>query len=190
MKNITEGNWRCRKRHRDGTHRLRSPRKTLDAYLPFTAHCGVTRIANITGLDSVGIPVWVALRPNSRSLVTAQGKGLDHDSARASALMESLETWHAENITLPLRWDSYEALRRSSHVVDVSRIPLCPDARFDLDAPMLWMEGFDLMQSYHIWVPFEAVMLNLVYASQYRSSFPITSNGLASGNHMLEAIVH
>jgi ribosomal protein S12 methylthiotransferase accessory factor len=36
---------------------------------------GVTRIANVTGLDRIGIPVAIAVRPNSRSVSVAQGKG-------------------------------------------------------------------------------------------------------------------
>ncbi|HEX9619908.1 MAG TPA: hypothetical protein VF989_07230, partial [Polyangiaceae bacterium] len=37
---------------------------------------GITRIANITGLDNVGIPVTLVHRPNSRSLSVSQGKGV------------------------------------------------------------------------------------------------------------------
>ena len=68
----------------------------------FTAAMGITRVANITGLDCIGIPVVMVCRPNSRSLAVAQGKGLDLEAARASGLMESIEFYHAERIQLPL----------------------------------------------------------------------------------------
>jgi len=39
------------------------------------AAAGVTRLAEITGLDLVGIPVFQAIRPAGRSLSVHQGKG-------------------------------------------------------------------------------------------------------------------
>lgn len=96
-----------------GTHRTRSPRETLSDYAHFMPRMGITRLANVTGLDSIGLPVYTAIRPNSRSLATSQGKGFDADSAKASARMESIETWHAEQIQKPLYWDSYTFLPAS-----------------------------------------------------------------------------
>ena len=64
--------------------------------LPLAQALGVTRLSNITGLDSIGIPVVVACRPNSRGLATAQGKGIDLAAAKASALMEAVERQQAE----------------------------------------------------------------------------------------------
>src|SRR5262249_33120742 len=40
------------------------------------------------------------------------------------------------------------------------------------------------------YVPFELVTANYVFAPGYRPTFRITSNGLASGNHALEAVSH
>jgi len=51
---------------------------------------GITRVANVTGLDHVGIPVVMACRPNARGLAVSQGKGLTLDAAKASAVMESI----------------------------------------------------------------------------------------------------
>jgi ribosomal protein S12 methylthiotransferase accessory factor len=85
-----------------GTHRTRSPAETLAAYLPLAPQMGITRVANLTGLDQIGLPVYTAIRPNARSLATSEGKGLDDASAKASALMESIESWHAEHIRQPL----------------------------------------------------------------------------------------
>jgi ribosomal protein S12 methylthiotransferase accessory factor YcaO len=46
---------------------------------------GITRLGNITGLDRIGIPVAIAVRPNSRSVSVSQGKGLELPQALASA---------------------------------------------------------------------------------------------------------
>jgi YcaO-like protein with predicted kinase domain len=169
-----------------GTHRVRSPADTFAAYRGHMARAGITRVANVTGLDYVGIPVYVAVRPNSRSLATSQGKGLDHDSARVSALMESLEVWHAEHVDLPLRWDSYPHLRRTDPVIDIERLgrlrPLL------LDRPRAWVKGYDLLGQREVWVPLMAVTMNFVGSAD--SDILPGTNGLASGNHLLEAISH
>jgi YcaO-like protein with predicted kinase domain len=99
------------KRYRSGTHRTVTPDETLRRGLRVAPVMGITRIANVTGLDSVGIPVVMVCRPNSRSLAVSQGKGLDLTAAKASGLMESIETYHAETITFPLRLCSHEELR-------------------------------------------------------------------------------
>jgi YcaO-like protein with predicted kinase domain len=78
-----------------GTHRSIAPAKTIERAQPHLRHMGITRVANVTGLDRIGIPVVMVTRPNSRSVSVSQGKGLDLDAAKASALMESIEVWHA-----------------------------------------------------------------------------------------------
>ena len=98
------------KGHKSGTHRVVSPRETLARVQPYLAPMGITRVANVTGLDTIGIPVVMAYRPNARSLAVSQGKGLDLDAARASAVMESVEGYHSENVELPLKLASYRDL--------------------------------------------------------------------------------
>src|ERR1700722_10126568 len=89
------------KGYKSGTHRLVSPAETLARARPLLPMMGITRIANVTGLDTIGIPVMMACRPNSRSVAVTQGKGLDLDAARASAVMESIEGYHPERILHP-----------------------------------------------------------------------------------------
>ena len=64
---------------------------------------GITRLAEVTGLDRIGIPVWMAIRPNSRTLAVSQGKGLTDAAAQASALMEAAEIASAERFPVPRR---------------------------------------------------------------------------------------
>lgn len=152
---------------------------------------GITRIANVTGLDRIGIPVVMVPRPNSRCLSVAQGKGLDLDAARASGLMEAVETYHAERITLPLKLCSYEELRYTHRVADVTALPILRDALFDGELPLLWIEGHDLLQDEGVWVPFDLVHTSFTI-TRWRgpATFAPTTNGLASGNHLTEAISH
>jgi ribosomal protein S12 methylthiotransferase accessory factor len=152
---------------------------------------GITRIANVTGLDSIGVPVVMVCRPNSRSIAVSQGKGLDLAAAKASGLMESIETYHAETITLPLRYCSHEDLRYSHAVVDVGRLPAVSTSVFHPNLRILWCEGRDLLNDKSTFVPYELVHTDYTWPQHAGSGcFPATSNGLASGNHLQEAISH
>ena len=51
------------KHYRGGTHRALSPAETLERFLPLRREMGITRLANVTGLDVLGIPVYMACRP-------------------------------------------------------------------------------------------------------------------------------
>lgn len=179
-----------RKGFLEGTHRSRSPDDTLADYRRFMPMMGITRLANITGLDRIGLPVFVSVRPNSRTLATSQGKGETIAAAKASALMESVEGWHAERICGPLISDSYASLARRAKVADVSRIQIRADAGFSVMAPICWIEGFDLASSEPTWVPYEAVSVNFVRQAGHAPIFFQGSNGLASGNHICEAVLH
>src|SRR5439155_960795 len=85
---------------------------------------GITRVANITGLDRIGIPVVTVCRPNARSLSVSQGKGVTLAAARASGLMEATELYHAEHVLRPLVSANVSGIRRSRRVIDVERIDL------------------------------------------------------------------
>lgn len=177
--------------YRHGTHRCVDPRQTLERIAPHLSKMGITRIANVTGLDRVGIPVALACRPNSRSLSVSQGKGATLDAAKASAAMESVELYHAENIRLPLRLSSYDELRCTERVVDVAKLPQAKDGLFQGHRRLLWIEGYDLLHHETVWAPYEMVSTDFTLPFPEGSGcFPPNSNGLASGNNLLEAISH
>jgi YcaO-like protein with predicted kinase domain len=179
------------KGHRRGTHRLVAPGTTIERIAPLKARMGITRVANVTGLDRIGIPVVMVCRPNSRSIAVAQGKGLDLDAARASGLMESIETYHAERIELPLKLASLQDLRDRHRVVDVHALPEITHGRFRPSLRILWIEGRDLISDAAIWLPYETVHSDCTLPQPTGSGcFLAGTNGLASGNHLLEAINH
>ena len=181
------------KRFRDGTHRVVDPEATLARVLPLAARMGITRIAVLTGLDSIGIPVAAAVRPNSRSIAQHQGKGATLAAAKASALMEAAETYHAETVSLPLRLASYEELDGTA--VAPSRLPLAPVGASLGGAVtaerLLWVAAQELMTAAQIWVPFELVSTDFTQPPPVGGAiFQATTNGLASGNTWLEAMLH
>lgn len=174
-----------------GTHRTVSPSETIAKALRVAPIAGITRVANVTGLDKIGVPVVMVCRPNSRSLAVSQGKGVDLESAKASGVMESLEQYHAETLTLPVRFCSYEELRYTNNVVEVEALPLVAPGIFDPSTRLLWCQGTDLTDDSLTFVPHELVHVDFTLPLPPGSGcFPCSSNGLASGNHLLEAVSH
>jgi ribosomal protein S12 methylthiotransferase accessory factor len=173
------------KTFRRGTHRASAPAETLARVRPFAAAMGITRLGNITGLDRIGIPVAIAVRPNSRSVSVAQGKGLELPQAMASALMEACETYHAELVG-PGRQAAYRTLASRQNVVDPA--PLAAGPRpFDPNRPIAWQEGHDLISGRTCWVPAEMVHTDYTLAEP-DGFFLAGTNGLASGNLLIEAV--
>jgi YcaO-like protein with predicted kinase domain len=179
------------KSHRQGTHRLVPPAETLSWISRLAAAMGITRLANVTGLDSIGIPVVMVCRPNARSVSVSQGKGIDLESAKVSGLMEAIEGYHAEHILQSLKFASYEELRYSHNVVDPGGLPYLSNEMAGGDLALPWIEGQDLLTQESVWIPFELVHTNYTVGPQLGPRcFVASSNGLASGNHLLEAISH
>lgn len=177
---------RVHKGFRGGTDRLVPPGRTVERVRPALAAMGITRLANVTGLDVIGIPVFTACRPNSRGVSVAQGKGSTVDAARASAVMESIETYHAENVELPLRLATPDEVRPRT---DIDRLARTKGGRVDR---LLWVEGRDLLSDGPRWVPFDCVHTDFSFGGRAAAPpvFEISTNGLASGNHRIEAVAH
>jgi ribosomal protein S12 methylthiotransferase accessory factor len=187
---IFEADYKQKKAFLPGTRRSRTPQETLADFGRHMPEVGITRLANVTGLDTIGIPVVQAVRPNSRSLSVSQGKGADVESAKVSAMMEAIELWHAERIELPCLYASYQAIRGSHTVLDLEQLPLVQGGKIRPEEQRCWLRGWDMLQREEVWVPFEMVSMNTIGIVQATMTFGSSSNGLASGNHILEAIEH
>ena len=114
--------------------RIISPRETLSRVEPLLTRFGITRVARHTGLDDIGIPVWCAYTPNSRSIVIAQGKGMTDLDAKASAVMEALERAVAGEPSVKLVHGSASGLQAKGCMIDrldcltaVHKLDLGPD---------------------------------------------------------------
>jgi len=51
------------------THRSKPPEETLKSARKVAGAAGITRVADITGLDRLGIPVFTSMRPDRKSVV-------------------------------------------------------------------------------------------------------------------------
>jgi YcaO-like protein with predicted kinase domain len=179
---------RALKLFKRGTHRTTAPDETLARVAPLARQIGITRVGNVTGLDDIGIPVAIAVRPNSRSFSVSQGKGLNLSQARASALMEAIELFHGEDITARTRVASHREISADCCVVEPGTLcgtgtPL-PDG-----AKIAWIEGYDLLCRESCWVPWEIVHTDYTLPTSHSGlHFLSGTNGIAAGNHMLEAL--
>jgi YcaO-like protein with predicted kinase domain len=180
------------KGHRAGTDRTISPAQTLERIAPLLPAMGVTRVADVTGLDCIGISVAFCCRPNSRALSVSQGKGLDLAAAKASAVMESVESFHAERVSRPVRWATYaELASRGEPVAEARLLGRSRVSPFHEHLQVPWVQGADLVSGVPTWVPYEAVHTDFrVPLPPTSGTFVCSSNGLASGNHPLEALSH
>jgi len=178
------------KRYTYGTHRACSPEETLERVAPFMARAGITRVADLTRMDEIGIPVYQAIRPNSRTLSVSQGKGVTPQLAKVSAIMESLESWHAEELQLP----TFDArVREVQPELSYALASLLQRERHFLHPglKLAWVPARMLDSDKLTYVPRALVELDYTVRMDYApSTFEATSNGLASGNIKPEAILH
>ncbi|MCV9963205.1 YcaO-like family protein [Pararhizobium sp. BT-229] len=171
-----------------GSYRICTSSETLFRVEPFLKNFGVTRVARHTGLDNLGIPVWCAYAPNSKSIVVAQGKGVTDEDARASAVMEALERAVAGDPCIKIIEDTANGLASSGRTVDP--LPsLIASKQQDLhpDEAIAWVAGRNLLDGREILVPLEAVLLD---RTRQDNRYWMSSDGLAAGNCDDEAILH
>lgn len=174
--------------HLDFCDRVCSPAETVSRIHPRFLEFGITRLARLTGLDCVGIPVWAAIRPNSATLASSQGKGVNDDAAAASAVMEAVEIACAETMRVPARLASARDLAKGGEEAWLLPELLLQDADPVGEEEVLsWLEGRGLRTGGPVWVPLEAVgLMHGVAPGRYWQS----TDGLASGNVQEEAVFH
>src|SRR5262249_55855806 len=134
----------------------------------------------------IEIAVYCAIRPSAKSLQVSNGRGLGQADAKVSALMEAIELHHFENPPSNLRRGSLRSLQREGHhVIEPDTLPCYrSDVFFSADRVIDWVSADELLSAKEVWLPASAAFMcpPLLYDS--------TSNGVASGNHLIEATLH
>lgn len=173
-----------------GTQRTTPPERTLDRIRSVAPTVGLTRLADITGLDRIGIPTVVGYRPAAPSLTVSGGKGFTTLAAMVSAGMEAVEIWHAENLQLDVLHESHAVLDDMGLTMAEHHLPLTNHSLFDPRRPEPWVMGWDLMAQKAVAVPQAVVSMGNTARVPTRRWLPFAagSNGLAGGNHLLEAL--
>jgi len=156
----------------------------LDGIVPALTEAGITRIAELTELDRVGMPVFQAIRPMSRALSVHQGKGPTEADARVSAAMEAIESSAAEAVEPVGHCAPFSTLPADSRASALSAYGPSRGGGID-DAAIEWLEGVNLGEGRPYFVPFDIVTLDL--AAIQRTPFIRSSTGLAAGATLADA---
>ncbi|WP_205926059.1 YcaO-like family protein [Rhizobium sp. P38BS-XIX] len=162
--------------------------ETLRRIEPHLPTHGITRLARLTDLDRLGIPVWQAVSPNARSIVIHNGKGIADIDAKVSAAMEALERATAGMPALDDLTSNRARLIADGHRVDaLPALIAAGQADIADDENIDWVETHDLIAGHAVWVPLDAVKLDRTVSNP---RFWQSSDGLASGNTVIEATLH
>lgn len=158
------------------------------ATLPGTL--GITRLADISGLDCAGIPVVQAVRPLSKSNAVSQGKGATLRDAVISAVMESAESYFAERLErFAVTVASAESLGISAGLFDNFADPAVASKWQDWD--LAWVEASSLFDGATILVPLELVhTAYVVPPPDYDGVFLTSTTGLAVSTSRAQALRH
>jgi YcaO-like protein with predicted kinase domain len=162
--------------------------RTVERLRPHLSALGITRLARQTGLDTIGIPCFSAIRPAGLTLSVSQGKGRDDAGAMASALMEAAEFAIAEAPqTASLRQAADDFRRAGATFYDPARL-LPPDQPLLTEAPIHWLGGHSWPGHSPVWIPRDA--LTIGEPAEDLPQVGRSTNGLASGNTTEEALFH
>ena len=162
--------------------------------MPLSKKIGITRLADITYMDSLRIPNYSAVLPGSEDYIWVySGKGPTRAHAMASAVMESIERYSALPSGGPRTFvrGSYAELSKTRSVLHPDEIiePVSFDYRDDMS--MDFLAGFDLVGKKEILVPAQLALFRYTPVAPSVNPFSFFhTNGLASGNVMEEAVCH
>src|SRR5580698_6625053 len=138
----------------DGIQRFIPAAETVISAASVAESLGVTRIADITGLDHVGIPVCSAIVPDSAdNLSVYNGKGLRPVDAKAGALMEAIERQIALKSRPPMVEDSYARLRELAPTLNPCSINYELAANYSNDRTYSWCQGVEIFSGEPHYVP-------------------------------------
>lgn len=152
---------------------------------------GVTKVADVTDLDRVGIPNFMSVRPHDLGpgISYYNGKGTTRAAAHAGALMEAIERHAGERYDGSVIASSHYNLRSEHACVDPLEIHVPMVRRYSEHLMLEWVLGFDLMTRRPTYAPLNCVVAP--YSSDSGMSLFYTStNGLASGNTRVDAVCH
>lgn len=184
---------RCPKISADTGIRTVLPRETLERTIPLLSKMGMDPLEDITGIDNIGIPVFSIYREKTAkgTFGDYNGKGPTVEQAKASAVMEAVERYSAEQKDSDkIVYGTIAQAQDNGPTVDPVDLIL-PIRVLDYvdSAEIAWVTGSDLFSGQETWVPACAAFYPY-YPSSDLQLFRFHTNGLASGNTIEEAVLH
>jgi len=131
----------------------------------------------------------MAVKPQGRSLSSGSGKGSTMNASWVSAVMEASEQSMWESATFEKIHASRTNLQRMGlSVADGNDLPHQMSAIWHDELPIDWTPGWDIVSGSPVWVPESLASVSL-RRTDHLNPFVSGSNGLASGAHVLEAVL-
>ena len=174
-----------------GTHRCRDPQETIEKVEGKLRVAGVTRIAEITHLDRIGIPVYSAIRPGAAEGAVSiyAGKGATKPQAKASAMMEAFERYSAEQQGTDNEKIVLGHFAEMDGAIDPKSLIL-PANSYDVEnKDISWVKAVNAANDHECLLPSNAVY-HPYNPVKDQFLFKSNTNGLASGNVIEEAVFH
>lgn len=170
-----------------------SSQQMLERVTPHLPDYGITRIANVSYIDRLGLPVHTAYKPNGLSLASGSGKGLTESDSAAGAAMEAIEqsVWEQHHLDV-MRCSLRDLERQGLRHADPTRLARIAGNIWNAEQAIDWAPMTDLVTGDQVWVPSDVVGV-AVHRSYWTDSnlgaFVASTNGLASGLDVAEATV-
>jgi YcaO-like protein with predicted kinase domain len=149
---------------------------------------GISRVAELTGLDNAWLPVYTCVRALSETVSIHAGKGLERDFSRAGAILEAIEFEVAEH-----PYGEWQIARA---------IDLAPDTHLPLDecfptrssvvndlTPLAWEWVTNIQNGRKLLIPSDLVWLVTRIPQQSLMYVQMGSNGVATGGSIEDAIL-
>jgi ribosomal protein S12 methylthiotransferase accessory factor len=146
-------------------------------------------------MDRLGIPNYSAVLPGTEDYIWVySGKGMTHQHAKASALMESIERYcslpSGNHDRVYIR-GTVQELTKSYDLVHPDDIIEPLNFQYREDMVMDFLQGFDLLADKDILIPVPLVLFRYSPSPPAVNPFAFQhTNGLASGNVLEEAVCH
>ena len=149
---------------------------------------GISRVAELTGLDAIGLPVYSCVRALSATISIHSGKGLDPQASRAGAIIEAIEFEIAENPKGPFRLANALQIPAEDRVELIDCFPSRSSTINDMVA-LAWEEMTNVSNGAAKFVPSDLVWMVNRIKDQPLLYVQMGSNGLASGGTLEDAIL-
>jgi len=172
-----------------GSGRAKSLKKTFRQVWGLRQRLKITRLADITELDRLGVPVFTSTRPSVHDvqITTTQGKGLRAVEAIIAALLEAVERHSAATFRPALRLATAGELAAEglAHVPAARLGAACVE-----DRPIEWLSSVSLRTGRPVLMPAAEVMFPYFPPDGVSRPVRPSTTGLSAGNTLAEAILH
>lgn len=152
---------------------------------------GISRCGDVTGLDTIGLPVYTSCRPPGKVIAVSAGKGLTNRDAKAGAIIESIELWAAENPSLEETiYCNYTMTKEHipTPCLPIEKFPLARDSILNPQTAISWDLVHDVFENRPLFIPSDLVWLSPRIKQPFEY-FQCSSNGVATGVDHTDALL-